>query len=62
MNLEEKLITCKWCYKIYLIEDYVKHKICKRRRIASALRIKASIQYDKTKGQKNDQTIKGEMK
>lgn len=59
MRLEEKLITCKWCYKIYLKEDYLIHQICKEKRIANALRIKASIQYDKTRGQKNDHTIKG---
>ena len=57
MNLNEKLITCKWCYQIFLIRDTSKHSACRKKRNQVLLRTKRSIKYDKTGGQRNDRTI-----
>jgi hypothetical protein len=56
MSLEKRLTTCKWCYRVYLKEDYLVHQICRQKSLANALRMKADIEYDKTRGQKNDRT------
>jgi hypothetical protein len=54
--LEKRLITCKWCYQIYLIENKSDHYQCVKSRIKRLHRISKSIRYDKTGGQEDDRT------
>lgn len=57
-TLEKKLITCKWCYEIFLIENKSKHYECFKARKKRLYRVSRSIRYDKTGGQINDRTVK----
>ena len=53
----EKPKVCKWCYQVYLSKDKGKHRNCLKDKSNFLYLRKKSIKYDKTKGQKNDQTI-----
>ena len=53
----EKPKVCKWCYQVYLSKDKGKHSKCLKDKSNFIYLRRKSIKYDKTKGQKNDQTV-----
>ncbi len=56
-TLENKLITCKWCYEIFLIENKSEHYKCFKARKKRLYKVSRSLRYDKTGGQTNDRTV-----
>ena len=55
-DIDKRLKTCKWCYQIFLVEKASSHFDCLKKRNQFIQKRKRSINYDKTKGQKNDRT------
>ena len=57
-DISKVLKTCKWCYRIFPIEDISKHSVCMNKRNQVVQRRKRSLNYDKTGGQKMTEQLK----
>jgi len=57
-RIDRNLITCKWCYKIYLIENKSDHYKCYKAKVRRLYRVSKSVNYDQTGGQEDDRTNK----
>ena len=57
-RIDRNLITCNWCYKIYLVENKSDHYKCFKAKVRRIYRVAKSVNYDQTEGQVDDRTNK----